>query len=102
MVCESNEILFLEIKEKNILNILKNYLYLENDKILEQVLMMIGNIVVESNYFRDLALRLGILERVVSISKDPKRNIEVIKNSMFLISNILRGKPHPELSKVNE
>jgi hypothetical protein len=100
MVCITNSEIFNEMKRRNSLLVLKNYLFISNEKIVEQVALCLGNIVVESNYFRESALKIGILDRVVILTKDISKPVELIKNCIFVISNILRGKPHPNLEKV--
>jgi hypothetical protein len=101
MVCHSNSDLFQDIKKRNDLLVLKSYLFSSSDKILDQVSVCIGNITAESKYFRESALNIGILEKVEAISRDTSKPIVVIRNSIFLISNLLRGKPHPQNEKVN-
>jgi hypothetical protein len=80
--------------------VLRNYLYSHVDKLLDQTALCLGNIIVETNEFRDTAINLGILDRAVNLSKDTTKPVELIKNCMFLISNLLRGKPKPQLEKV--
>ena len=70
------------------------------DRLLDQTALCLGNIIVETNEFRDMAINLGILDKAVNISKDVTMPVELIKNCMFLISNILRGRPKPQLEKV--
>lgn len=42
-----------------------------------------------------------MLDRLESLSRDTCKPIGIIKNSLFLMSNLLRGKPHPQNEKVN-
>jgi hypothetical protein len=100
MVCISGSNIFKEIKKRNVLIILKNFLYCKIDKLIDQTALCLGNIIVESTEFRDISLKIGVLDKVVNISKDISKPVELIKNCMFLISNMLRGKPKPEIEKV--
>ena len=100
MVCISNSEIFNEIRKRSAMVVLKNYLYCNNDKIVDQVALCIGNIIVESNDFRESALKLGVLDRVVTLAKDTSKSYELLNSLIFLISNILRGKPQPHLEKV--
>lgn len=100
MTCVSNSPIFKEIKTKDILQILKNYLYSDNDSIIAQATLCLGNIVAEGIGFRDHALKLNILEKVVNLSKDVNRSNTLIKNCLFLITNLTRGKPAPNFIKV--
>ena len=99
MVCISNSGIFQEIKKRSGMVVLKNYLYCNIDKIIDQVAICLGNIVVESNDFREIALKIGVLDRVVTIAKDASKS-ELLNSCVFLISNIFRGQPHPHLEKV--
>ncbi len=100
IVCHSNIELFDDIKKRNDLLVLKDYLYFNTDKIIDQVTVCIGNIVAESKYFRESALNIGILEKVEGIARDTSKPIVVVRNSIFLISNLYIGLPHPENEKV--
>jgi len=91
---------YKEMRQRNTLLVLRNYLYSNVDRLLDQTALCIGNIIVETNEFRDTAINLGILDRAVNLSKDTTKPVELIKNCMFLISNLLRGKPKPQLEKV--
>jgi uncharacterized protein (UPF0218 family) len=90
----------LDIQEKDVLSLLKIYLSCRNEKILEEVIYCIGNIVSESLIFRNIALKLNILDIVVEISKNVNRPTNTIKSCLFLICNLLRGKPSPSIEYV--
>lgn len=100
LACVNQSKIFDEIKSRNILSVLKNYLYCDYDKLITDAAHCIGNIVIESRDFRNKALKLGILDRVVKLSQDMTKPLELTKNCMFLILTILRGKPHPDLEKI--
>lgn len=100
MVCIDGSIIFKEILNRNILALLKHYMLLESEQTLDNVIGCIGNTVAESVRFRDAALKLGILDRVVDLSKDMTRSLGLTRSCMFLISNLFRGKPSPDKEKV--
>jgi hypothetical protein len=62
--------------------------------------MCIGNIAAETTEFRDNFLKLNILEKVIVLSKDINKPINLTRSCLFLISNLLRGKPAPSFEKV--
>jgi hypothetical protein len=101
MVCITNSDIFAEIKLRNFIIVLKNFIYSSDDKIVDQAILCLGNIIAESREFRDFVLKIGVLEKVASISKNTTKPLELIKNCMFLISNLLRGRPQPQLEKVS-
>lgn len=100
MVCINQSSIFKEIWSRNVLQLLKYYIALEDESTLDHVVSCIGNIAVESIRFRDSALKMGILDRAVDLSKDVKRPIILVRSCLFLISNLFRGKPVPDMEKV--
>jgi hypothetical protein len=99
MVCITSPI-FEKIKERDFLCVLKSFLYIEDDDIKDQAILCIGNILVEGDEFKDKAIKIGILDRVVKLSKDLNKSIDMIKNCLFLMSNCLKMKPQPNLEKI--
>jgi HEAT repeat protein len=72
----------------------------ESEDVREQVVWALGNIAGDGVAARDLVLDSGalapLLRRLV-----PDAKLGFIRNAAFALSNFLRGKPEPDLAKVN-
>jgi hypothetical protein len=64
---------------------------MNNDKIVCQVILCIGNIASENNTYKNMILREDILVTVIKISKSGDKPLTLIRNSLFLITNLCRG-----------
>lgn len=100
LTCNDDSIIFKNIYSRNLLNTLFNYLNNTDDSLVSQVITCIGNIIIEDIEFRDQAIEIGILEKVIELSKDLNKTTKFINNCLFLISNIYRHKPIIKNSKV--
>uniref|UniRef100_A0A7S1NAV0 Importin subunit alpha n=1 Tax=Eutreptiella gymnastica TaxID=73025 RepID=A0A7S1NAV0_9EUGL len=70
-----------------------------SDEVKEQAVWAIGNIAGDSAKCRDFVLSLGVLEPLINIIMSSK-NITMLRNATWTMSNLCRGKPIPEFSSV--
>jgi len=68
-------------------------------EVAEQAIWAIGNIAGDSFYYRDMILQWGGLQPLLDIVNNTE-NKAIIKHGTWAISNLCRGKPLPDLEKV--
>jgi len=65
----------------------------------EQCVWALGNIAGDSPAFRDMVLDAGVLPLMLEILNNSS-NISILRQAVWAISNLLRGKPPPSLEQV--
>ncbi|RNF17425.1 putative importin alpha [Trypanosoma conorhini] len=61
----------------------------------------LGNIAGEGVYCRDLLLQNGALPALLALLSDPEQPAGVLRNAVWALSNLTRGKPSPPLEQVS-
>lgn len=76
-----------------------------NLEIREQSIWALGNISGDSPQCRDLVLNSNILESLLSLTFEEISKIDykisLIRNASWTISNLCRGKPHPDWNRIS-
>ena len=67
---------------------------------LRQAVWALGNIAGDSAKCRDFVLSLGVLEPLICIIQS-SRNITMLRNATWTMSNLCRGKPIPDFNQVS-
>jgi|Transcript_82506 hypothetical protein len=70
-----------------------------SDEVKEQAVWALGNIAGDSAKCRDFVLSLGVLEPLICIIQS-SRNITMLRNATWTMSNLCRGKPIPDFNQV--
>lgn len=78
--------------------ILKNH---SHNDILVQIVWLLGHLSGESIEFRDIILNSNVYQKVLSSLRHPVLASDLIRQSTWLLSNLLRGKPSPSLKNVH-
>lgn len=61
-----------------------------------------GNIAGDSPSYRDMVINLGIIDPLLEILKAPPSKVSMVRNAVWCISNLCRGKnPPPDFNKVS-
>lgn len=89
------------IVDLDIMHIFLQFIESPNHKIREQAIWVIGNIAGDCNEFRDYALEKGSMEKILQLLQVEDK-INVIKVATWTISNLCRGKPHPNYDLVKD
>jgi len=93
--------IFKAIYQKNFLSYITLYLNLNNEKLSNQILLCLGNIIPEDLLFRDIIINdIFLTEKLTSMAKDINNNIALIKNLIFVFRNLSRGNPKPPSQRV--
>jgi len=71
-----------------------------NRELNDQAIWALGNIAGDSSLFRDKILASGALYPLLKIVEDPSTAQNIIKNGIWMISNLCRGRPSPPIDKV--
>ncbi|EGC37901.1 hypothetical protein DICPUDRAFT_53657 [Dictyostelium purpureum] len=70
------------------------------DEVKEQCAWAIGNIAGDTVAARDYLLSLGAMQPLIKLFDSPK--ITLVQNVTWTVSNLCRGKPHPDFSIVSQ
>jgi len=73
----------------------------KNPMLEEQAIWALGNIAGDSSAKRDLLLKLGVLQPLLSVIGRSNVNKAVVKQGIWAISNLCRGRPLPRREYVN-
>jgi len=72
-----------------------------NDDIKEQCVWALGNIAGDSAKFRDYLLQLGVMPPLLKlITANPSPKVSLMRNAVWTLSNLCRGKPQPEFNMI--
>lgn len=90
------------VVEMGMLPVLKHVMEASDNKdVVEQAVWCIGNIAGDSYQHRDQCLDIGLLPLVVQRTMHQANNrLSFVRNAVWTVSNLCRGKPAPELEKV--
>eukprot|EP01065_Artemidia_motanka_P042291 TRINITY_DN563_c0_g5_i1.p1 TRINITY_DN563_c0_g5~~TRINITY_DN563_c0_g5_i1.p1 ORF type:complete len:555 (+),score=65.96 TRINITY_DN563_c0_g5_i1:64-1728(+) len=64
--------------------------------IVEQAVWALSNIAGDSVHLRDVVLRAGAMGHVVEAVEQHSGRLSLLRNAMWSVSNLVRGKPKPE------
>ena len=71
-----------------------------NEDLREQSVWALGNIAGDSSRCRDYVLGLNAVNPLMQIASSTNSRISMVRNAIWAISNLCRGKPVPDLNQV--
>ena len=71
-----------------------------NEDVREQSVWALGNIAGDSARCRDYILGLEVVSPLMGIVAQPGTKISMVRNAIWAVSNLCRGKPVPDMEKV--
>jgi len=77
-----------------------NILYSKNQELREKSSWALGNIAGDSPVLRDRLIASGALAPLLKVVEDPEATLDVIREGVYAISNLCRGRPLPPVDKV--
>ena len=83
----------------NVITLLHKFLKHPNDRIVDIVLIILGNTIAERLCFRDLSLATNMFEDVIGLSRQIEK--PYILNCLFLLHNLIKGKTPMDKQKVS-
>lgn len=61
----------------------------------------LGNIAGENTDFRDMVMNSNVLPSLLNLLNTTS-NAAILKNGLWLLSNLVRGKPEPDFRKLKD
>ena len=71
-------------------------------KIAEQATWAIGNLAGDNSYFRDELIKKGAIYQLATLIAQNSNFLSVVKNGMWALCNLCRGKPIPAYQLIRE
>eukprot|EP00759_Apiculatamorpha_spiralis_P033919 PhF_6_TR35030/c1_g1_i1/m.51046 len=71
-----------------------------SDEVREQSIWAIGNIAGDSARCRDYILGLGVVDPLMRIITNANTKVTMLRNAVWTVSNLCRGKPVPDIEKI--
>ena len=91
------------VVEMGMLPVLKHVIEKSGSKdVVEQAVWCTGNIAGDSYHYRDQCLDTGLMPLIVQRTMQylNDKNLSFLRNAVWTVSNLCRGKPAPELQKI--
>eukprot|EP00121_Abeoforma_whisleri_P012460 Awhi_evm1s11502 len=99
-ICSGTTAQTKAVVDLNVVPIFVGLLSHKDENLSEQAAWAIGNIAGDSTQFRDLVLNTkGSLEGILNLIKNSTK-ISVLRNCVWVYSNLCRGKPRPDFDNV--
>mmetsp|Transcript_10907 Transcript_10907/g.16477 ORF Transcript_10907/g.16477 Transcript_10907/m.16477 type:complete len:519 (-) Transcript_10907:165-1721(-) len=91
-----------EVVNHNAIPVLLELFQSPSAEVREQAVWTIGNIAGDCAQFRDQCLEAETLPKLLWLLYNSESNIQIVRNIVWTISNLCRGKPSPDYSYVSQ